>query len=87
MEEVASLHESTVLVEIYPGLAALLSRAEDDYYVFVQVCPHALSGDSLLELVGRWSTVVVDGVGPEELQGQDRHRFGYIGPVRPFKIW
>ena len=87
VEEVASLHESTVLVEIYPGLAALLSRAEDDYYVFVQVCPHALSGDSLLELVGRWSTVVVDGVGPEELQGQDRHRFGYIGPVRPFKIW
>lgn len=87
VEEVGSLHENTVLIEIYPGLAVLLSRAEDDYYVFVQVCPHALSRDSLLELVGRWSTVVVDGVGPEELQSQDRHRFGYLGPARPFKIW
>lgn len=87
VEEVGSLHENTVLIEIYPGLAALLSRAEDDYYVFVQVCPHALSRDSLFELVGRWSTVVVDGVGPEELQSQDRHRFGYLGPARPFKIW
>lgn len=86
VEEVASLHENTVLVEIYPGLAALLSRVEGDYYVFVQVCPHALSRGSLLELVGRWSTVVVDGVGPEELQSQDRQRLGYLGLTRSFKI-
>ena len=87
VEEVGNLHENTLLVEVYPGLAALLSRVEDDHYVFVQVCPHAMSRDSLLELVGRWSTVVVDGVGPEELQSQDRYRFGYLGPARPFKIW
>lgn len=87
VEEVGNLHENTLLVEVYPGLATLLRRVEDDYYVFVQVCPHAMSRDSLLELVGRWSTVVVDGVGPEELQSQDRYRFGYLGPARPFKIW
>lgn len=86
VEEVASLHENTVLIEIYPGLAALLSRVEGDYYVFAQVCPHALSRGSLFELVGRWSTVVVDGVGPEELQSQDRQRLGYLGLTRPFKI-
>ncbi|KAE8400559.1 heterokaryon incompatibility protein-domain-containing protein [Aspergillus pseudonomiae] len=85
VEEVGGLHENTVLIEIYPGLAALL-RCEDDYYVLVQVCPHAVFRDSLLELVERWSTVVVDGIGPEELQDQDCHRFGYLGSVKPFKI-
>ncbi|KAE8135976.1 heterokaryon incompatibility protein-domain-containing protein [Aspergillus pseudotamarii] len=85
VEEVGGLLEDTVLVEIYPGLAALL-RQEDDYYIFIQVCPHAMFQDSLLALVERWSTVVVDGIGPEELQNQDCHRFGYLGSAKPFKI-
>lgn len=85
VEEVGGLPENNVLLEIYPGLAALLRR-EDDYYIFIQVCPYAMFPDSLLELVERWSTVVVDRVGPEELQNEDRHRFGYLGLVKPFKI-
>lgn len=61
-EDVKDLREEEVLVEVYPGLALLLVR-EGDCYVFVQVCPHALSKSGVEEVVARWSSLVIDGPG------------------------
>jgi hypothetical protein len=80
IEGLECLLEGEVLVEIYPGLAALL-RQENEYHVFTQVCPHALSEGGVKELVGRWNKVVMDGEGPKD-SGSSK----YLGSVEPFKI-
>lgn len=80
IEGLEHLREGEVLIEIYPGLAALL-RQENTYHVFTQVCPHALSEGGVEELVGRWIKVVVDGEGLKDSRSSE-----YLGSVEPFKI-
>ncbi|RYP90438.1 hypothetical protein DL770_003411 [Monosporascus sp. CRB-9-2] len=77
-ERVEDLGEVEVLI-------ALLQK-EGDYYAFVQICPHALSEWSMIEIVERWSSVVVDLEGPKEETGQNLKRLEYLGPVEIFKI-
>lgn len=80
-ERVESLRDNEVLIEMYPGSAALLTRQMGDtYYVFRQICPHALSEAAVADLVDRWSDIVVDGEGPPDLGS------GYLGPVESIKI-
>ena len=81
IEELDCLRKGEILIELYPGLAALLRQKEDLYYVFIQTCPHSLSEEGVKELVRRWSTVVVDGEGPKA-SGSVK----YLGPVKPFRI-
>jgi hypothetical protein len=85
IEGLEGLGKDEVLIEMYPGLAALLKK-EDGYYTFAQVCPHALLEGGVKELVGRWSSVVVDAEGPEEQRGQDPRSCEYLGLVETFKI-
>ena len=85
MEGLEGLGEGEVLIEMYYGLAALLKK-ENEYYVFTQVCPHALSEGGVEELVGRWSSVVVDAEGPKDQMGQDLESFKYLGSVETFRI-
>jgi hypothetical protein len=81
VEEFDGLRKGEILIEMYPGLAALLRQKEDLYYVFIQICPRSLSEEGVKELVRRWSTVVVDGEGPKA-SGSVK----YLGPVKPFRI-
>ncbi|KAI3316758.1 HET-domain-containing protein [Xylariaceae sp. AK1471] len=85
LEKVESLEEGKVLVEMYPGLAALL-MSKIDHYSFIQTCPHALSEKSVEELVARWSSVIVDVEGPENQTGKDLSTSDYLGSVETFKI-
>lgn len=80
MEEVDSLRDGEILVEMYPGLAVLLRR-EAEYHTFIQVCPHALSESGVEELVGKWNRVVLDGEG-----FKDSTSSVYLGPVEVLKI-
>lgn len=77
---VESLKNDEILIEIYPGLAALL-RQEGGFYVFIQVCPHSVSRAGVEELVERWSMVVVDGEGLKDPGG-----FIYLSEVELFNI-
>lgn len=81
VEGLDRLRKGEILIEMYPGLAALLRKKEGFYHVFIQVCSHALSEDGVKELVSRWSAVVVDGEGPKA-SGSVK----YLGPVKPFRI-
>jgi hypothetical protein len=82
IEGVDCLEDNEVLIEMYPGLAALLKKEKDtEYHIFCQVCPHALSGSGVEDLVGRWSSVVIDGESPKDLGPSV-----YLGPVEPIKI-
>jgi hypothetical protein len=67
-KSIESLKEGQLLIEMYPGLAALLTVDDSEYYRFVRVCPHALSKRGVEQLVGKWSHVVVymDGVSKDE---------------------
>jgi hypothetical protein len=85
IERVGSLALGEVLIEMYPGLAALL-EVKDQLYKFIQICPHALSEQGVKELVGRWSSVVVDGQGPRDQNDQDNGTLGYLGAEELFKI-
>ncbi|KAI0805635.1 HET-domain-containing protein [Xylaria sp. FL0064] len=80
-ESVELLNHDEVLVDMYPGLAALLKKQEG-HYTFVQICPHAFSEDYVKELVSRWSSVVVDLQGPEEMSLARK----CVGPTETFKI-
>jgi hypothetical protein len=75
VEALDGLQKGEILIEMYPGLAALLRKKEGFYHVFIQIYPHALSEDRVKELVSRWSTVVLDGEGPKA-----------SGSVKPFRI-
>jgi hypothetical protein len=81
IESFQGLRKGEILIEIYPGLAALLRQKKNLYHAFVQICPHALSEDGVKELVSRWSTVVADGQGPKGSASVK-----YLGPVKPFRI-
>jgi hypothetical protein len=84
-EDVEHIGDDMVLIEMYHGLAALLMRDRGDY-TFIQVCPHALSQAGVEELVGRWSSVVVDAKGPEDVTGRDSQSPLYLGAPETFKI-
>lgn len=77
-EKVENLRNSEVLIEMYPGLSALLKKEDGAaYHIFIQVCPHALSVGGVKDLVGRWSSVVVDGESPEDFGS-----FKYLSTLR-----
>ena len=78
IQEVESLAEHEVLIEMFPGLAALLNRQKGNY-TFILVCPHALSTDGVHELVKRWDTVVVDGKAMSEESNTLHHHLGDLG--------
>lgn len=85
IEAVQLLQEDEVLIEMYPGLAALLEKV-GDYYVFLCVCPHALSEIGVEDLVQRWSRVVVYMEGSRRQTGQDAKTLGYLTSPEIFKI-
>ncbi|KAF2257878.1 hypothetical protein CC78DRAFT_587864 [Lojkania enalia] len=68
IEDIQNILEDKFLIEMYPGLTALL-RKEGEYHVFIRICPHALSDNGVDKLVDMWSRVV-DGGGPEERMGK-----------------
>ncbi|KAH7410530.1 heterokaryon incompatibility protein-domain-containing protein [Cadophora sp. MPI-SDFR-AT-0126] len=84
-EDAAQLENEFVLIEIYPGLAALLKRNREQF-VFVRVCPHALTEGGVHELVGRWSSVVIDRERPKDTAIQDHQPLGYLGGPETFMI-
>ncbi|KAL2115257.1 hypothetical protein VTJ04DRAFT_10920 [Mycothermus thermophilus] len=64
VENVRQLARDEVLVELHPGLAALLKRergeiSEEGRFRFVSVCAHALSREGVEKVVRRWGKVVV----------------------------
>ena len=85
VEDVKHLSEDEVLIEMYPGLAALL-RKQGEYYVFTRVCLYALSEIGVEKLTEMWSRVVVDGDGLEEQTGQSAEACGYLSSPETFKI-
>jgi hypothetical protein len=84
-ESIQALKEGEFLIEMYPGLAALLKKM-DDYYVFIQVSPHALSETGVQKLVQNWSRVVVYMEGSEIARSQDADAQDYLGPWQMFDI-
>ncbi|KAL1611955.1 hypothetical protein SLS60_000178 [Paraconiothyrium brasiliense] len=84
LEEVQSLPEDEVLIEMYPGLSALLKK-DGDCYVFVRICPHALSESGVMLLIEMWSRVVLDGEYPEQC-GYDARDVIYLSSSEVFKI-
>jgi hypothetical protein len=83
IEAVEMLQEDEVMIEMYPGLAALL-KMDGEYYVFVQVCPYALSEAGVDQLVRKWSRVVVYMEGVERSEGSKTQ--DYLGAREIFKI-
>jgi hypothetical protein len=84
IEDVQSLPEEEVLIEMYPGLAALLKK-NGEYYVFIRICPHALSESGVRLLIEMWSRVVLDGERPEQ-SGEDAQDISYLSSSEVFKI-
>jgi len=85
VEAVQSLPEDEILIEMYPGLAALLHKC-DAHYVFVRICPHGLSKNGVEKLVEMWSSVVVDGKLPEQTK-EGLEDTSYRGPLETYKIF
>ncbi|KAK8045919.1 hypothetical protein PG996_013983 [Apiospora saccharicola] len=75
-----------ILLEMYPGVAALLSKlqvGEEDgeLYEFNQVCAHAKTRGEVAEIVNRWSEVVVTG-GTKHDEIAD-----YLDAPQTFIVW
>lgn len=90
VEEVGSLEEGHHLVELQPGVCALLRERREyhePYHEFVQVCPHHLDVDGLREVVGAWAEYVVDGRIPVfgNVAGKGEC-FGYLSGLRTYYI-
>ena len=85
IESVQAVKEDEVLIEMYPGLAALL-KMDGDYYVFIQACPHALSEVGIGQLVQQWSRVMVHMEGSETQRSQDTEAQDYLSTRQMFKI-
>ncbi|ORY09096.1 heterokaryon incompatibility protein-domain-containing protein [Clohesyomyces aquaticus] len=85
IETVQSLKDDEVLIEMYPGVAAFLKKA-GEFYIFLRVCPHALSESEVEDLVTRWSRVVVYLEGPERHVCQGTKSLPYLSCVQTFKI-
>jgi hypothetical protein len=83
IEAVETLKEDEFLIEMYTGLTALLKR-EGEYYLFVQVCPHALSEAGVEQLVRKWSRVVVCMESAE--RSEDTETQNYLSARKVFKI-
>ncbi|KAK7999086.1 HET-domain-containing protein [Apiospora marii] len=86
IEEVTSLKSmdpSLVLVEMYPGVAALLSKLEEDtgVYGFQQTCAHAETKEDVAGIIRQWSNVVVKG-GTKHVGTAD-----YLAAPEAFTIW
>lgn len=86
VEKVQSLDKDELLVETYPGVAALLKN-DGEYYNFVQVCPHALSRVGVEDLVGRWNRVVVYMEGPKNQTRKGTDAQMYLTDPEYFNIW
>ncbi|KAK8137164.1 hypothetical protein PG984_005104 [Apiospora sp. TS-2023a] len=86
MTDLNMMDLSLILLEMYPGVAALLSKlqvAEEDgeVYEFKQVCAHAKSRGEVAEMVHRWSEVVVTG-GTKHDEIAD-----YLDAPQTFIVW
>lgn len=60
VEDVGNLQEGHHLVELHPGICALI-RERQVYHEFIQVCPHHLEVDGLHRVIDAWTEYVVDG--------------------------
>lgn len=88
IEDVQHLHQDEILIEMYPGMAALLKKT-GMYYSFIRTCPHALTVGGVEDLAQRWSRVVVNGEGPEEINRitrQGAKKLEYLSSPHTFKI-
>ncbi|KAF2096472.1 HET-domain-containing protein [Rhizodiscina lignyota] len=85
IRQVEAVADDEVLVEMRPGIAALLKRKKDDY-VFVRICPHALSEDGVHELVERWSTVLTNGEGEKSAPRRVDSLHDYLDPPQTFRV-
>lgn len=86
IEEVGNLEEGHHLVELHPGVCALL-RESRHHYEFIQVCSHHLELDGLCQVVDAWTEYVVDGKIPEfgdAAGGEEGHE--YLSGLRRYSI-
>lgn len=60
VEEVGDLQRGYQLVELHPGVCALL-RESGAHYEFIQICPHHSQVDRLHEVIHAWTKYIVDG--------------------------
>lgn len=60
VEEVGDLQRGYHLIELHPGVCALL-RESRAHYDFIQICPHHSQVDRLHEVIHAWTEYVVDG--------------------------
>ncbi|KAK7704681.1 hypothetical protein SLS64_008445 [Diaporthe eres] len=60
VEEVRDLPKGHHLVELSPGVCALL-REGGSHYEFIQVCPHHSEVDGLHQVIDAWTEYAVDG--------------------------
>lgn len=60
VEEVGDLQEGHHLVELCPGVCALL-REGGAHYEFIQICPHHSDVDGLHQVIDAWTEYVVEG--------------------------
>ncbi|KAH8900484.1 HET-domain-containing protein [Thozetella sp. PMI_491] len=69
-KDVAHLAPDHVLIEMHPGVAALLRRFQE-FFVFICICPHALTEQGLCDLVARWSDAVADSEESEKISNDN----------------
>jgi hypothetical protein len=85
-ESVQCLKPGEILVEMYPGLAALLLQEDGLYYRFVQVCPHACFEAGVMAVVECWSRVIVHFYGRNLLKETGHSHCGYLSAPEAYKI-
>jgi hypothetical protein len=85
VEEVGDLQRGHHLVELCPGVCALL-RESGDHYELIQVCPHHPEVDGLHQVIDAWTEYVVDGkidFGNVAVDGKGRD---YLSGLRTYLI-
>ncbi|KAH8878711.1 HET-domain-containing protein [Thozetella sp. PMI_491] len=85
VEDVTHLDTDHLLIEMYPGLTALLKKIGGALQ-FIQMCPHALTREGVLDLSERWSDVVVSGEGPRDILNRDPLLPSYCDKRETFDI-
>lgn len=79
VEKVGSLEGGYHLVELYPGVCALL-REVGPHHEFIQLCPHDLKVEGLYQVVNGWTEYVVDGKASRVASE------GYLSDLRTYLI-
>lgn len=87
VEEVGDLPEGHHLVELSPGVCALLRERRPAHHEFVQLCAHHSDVDGLYQVIDAWTEYVVDGKTPDfgnVAAGGKRH--DYLSGLRTYLI-